>query len=113
MLKRNKFGDGFAKSLSIVIEGDQYLKMIDLSGNQISSLGLEMILKLGMKENNSIIAIDVRLNPGCNPKIQKYLALCMFKNILSLQNKGLTIKKSLLNPELYAFNIPLVLLSKL
>jgi hypothetical protein len=48
---------------------DKYIKLIDLAGNRITQNGLKLILKLAFLENNSIIAFDIRLNPGCTEKI--------------------------------------------
>jgi len=60
-----------------------------------------------------VISFDARLNPGCTPKIRRQLALCMIKNIEKLRAKGLSIKKDLLNPELYAYQIPPAILKSL
>ena len=51
VLKRNKFGDGFAPVLQKFLQSEKYLKAIDLSGNKFTQYGLELILKLGLLEN--------------------------------------------------------------
>ena len=57
------------------------MKVINLSGNNISASAFKHIIKLALIENNSIVAFDARCNPGCTQKVQKQLALCMLKNI--------------------------------
>jgi len=64
-------------------------------------------------ENHTVISFDARLNPGCVPKIRRQLALCMLKNIEKLRSKGLSIKKELLMPELYSYQIPPAILKGL
>ena len=106
MLTRNKLGDGFAKSLQQALCYDKYLKVIDVAGNRIGSLGLKSILKLALMENNSIVAFDARLNPGCSEKVERQLALCMLKNIEKVKEKGLQVNPEFLKPDLYSFQIP-------
>ena len=48
-------------------------------------IGLKSIIKLALMENNSIVAFDARLNPGCSEKVERQLALCMLKNIEKTQ----------------------------
>ena len=80
-LMRNRLGDGFAKNLQKALCLDKYLKVINVSGNQISEYGLKLIVKLALMENTSIIGFDARLNPGCSEKLERQLSLCMLKNI--------------------------------
>lgn len=89
ILTRNKLGDNFAKSLQKALCYDKYIKSIDVAGNRIGSVGLKLIIKLSLMENNSIIAFDARLNPGCSEKVERQLALCMLKNIEKTKEKGL------------------------
>lgn len=69
ILKRNKLGDKFAEALQSCLASDKYIKQFDLAGNKISQFGLKCILKLALVENASVLAFDVRLNPGCTEKI--------------------------------------------
>ena len=71
ILIRNKLGDTFAKSLQQALCYDQYIKSIDVAGNRIGSNGLKTIIKLALMENNSIVAFDARLNPGCTEKVER------------------------------------------
>ena len=70
-------------------------------------------MKLGFLENNSIIAFDVRLNPGCTDKVQRHFALCMLKNIERLRERELDINPNHLKPELYSYGIPASILKGL
>ena len=82
ILTRNKFGDGFAKGLQKILVYDKYLKVIDLAGNRINRLGLNILIKLALADNQSIVAFDARLNPGAeSKKLMEQLSLCMIKNI--------------------------------
>ena len=113
ILTRNKLTDKFAMRLQCALTYDKYIKVIDLAGNKIGQRGLKTILKLALLENNSIIAFDVRLNPGCTEKVQRQFALCMLKNIEKNQARGIEINQSYLKPELYSYDIPSYILKRL
>ena len=81
VLRRNKLSDQFAKLLQKALTYDKYIKVINVAGNEISKEGLQQIIKLALIDNNTIVAFDARLNPGCTEKLQRQLALCMLKNI--------------------------------
>ena len=68
---RNRFGDGFAKSLQSALCLDKYLKVINVSGNRITDYGLKLIIKMALMENTSLIGFDARLNPGCTEKVER------------------------------------------
>jgi Ran GTPase-activating protein (RanGAP) involved in mRNA processing and transport len=89
ILTRNKFGDGFARGLMKILINDKYLKVIDLAGNRISKLGLEIMMKLALVEHNeTITAFDVRMNTGCTERIMERYALCMIRNIDLAKKRG-------------------------
>ena len=85
ILTRNKLGDAFAKGLQQALCYDKYIKSIDVAGNRIGAYGLKSLIKSALIENNSIVAFDARLNPGCSEKVERQLALCMLKNIEKAQ----------------------------
>ena len=60
-----------------------------------------------------MILFDARLNPGCTPKLLKNFALGMLKNIEKMRDRGLEIQKKWLVPEIYAYEIPLLILKGL
>ena len=113
ILARNKLTDEFAKRLQQALCYDKYIKLIDLAGNNISGNGLKLILKNAFMENNSIMAFDIRLNPGCSEKVQRQFALCMLKNIEKVKQKGIEINPNHLKPELYSYDIPAYILKAL
>jgi len=89
ILTRNKFGDGFAKGLQKILVYDKYLKVIDLAANRISQVGLNILIKLALADNQSIVAFDARMNPGAkSEKVMHQLSLCMIKNIDLAKNRG-------------------------
>ena len=88
---RNRFGDGFAKNLQRALSIDKYLKIVNISGNQITEYGLKFIVKLALMDNTSLIGLDARLNPGCSEKLERQISLCMLKNIERSISKGLEI----------------------
>lgn len=77
--------------------------MIDLAGNKIKEYGFKLIIKLALLENQSVLAFDARLNPGCTEKIQRQFALVMLKNIERMRARGVTIKKDYLRFDLYSY----------
>ena len=91
ILMRNQLGDVFGKDLKNTLMYDKYLKVINVAGNKIGQHTLKLIVKLALMENNSIVAFDARLNPGCTEKVERQLALCMLKNIEKLKAKGITL----------------------
>ena len=106
ILKRNKLGDTFAKSLQKALGYDKYIQSIDLAGNRIGPIGLKLIIKMALIDNPSIVAFDARLNPGCSEKVERQLSLCMLKNIEKVKEQGLQINPEFLKPDLYSFHIP-------
>lgn len=113
ILTRNKLGDQFVHSLEQALAYDKYVKVINLSGNNISSHALKHLVKLALIENNSIVAFDARCNPGCTDKVQRMLALCMLKNIEKMQEKGINLKKDWIRWDLVSVGIPANILNKL
>ena len=69
ILTRNKFGDEFAIGLQKILVYDKYLKVIDLAANRISYQGLNILIKLALADNTSIVAFDARMNEGCTVKL--------------------------------------------
>ena len=60
-----------------------------------------------------MVLLDVRLNPGCTPKLLKNFSLGMLKNIEILKDRGINIQKKWLVPEIYGYKIPLAILKGL
>lgn len=66
-LQSNLLSDFFGQSLESCLRFDQYIKYLDLSHNKISSSALSNIIDYSLKENQSLLTIDVRFNIGCTP----------------------------------------------
>ena len=81
ILKRNEFSDQFAEQLTNCLKYDNYLKVLDVSLNQIGAYGLKLLIKHALRDNQSLVCFDARYNPGCSEKYQKHIALCLLKNI--------------------------------
>lgn len=97
ILRRNQLKDDFAISLARVLETDKYIKQVDLAGNKIRERGIQHLISVGFLQNQTLLQIDCRLNPGLTDKQRKQFALCMLKNIEHMQAKDLHIKKCYLN----------------
>ena len=68
---------------------DTYIKVFNLSHNKINNLKKfpNQILKI----NQSLLAMDIRFNPGTTDKINKMNALSMLRNISDMQTFGIDI----------------------
>lgn len=81
ILAQNKLGDMFASALEHCLGFDRYLKYLDLSHNQISVEGLKTMVGASLRENSSIVTLDIRFNKGTTSRLQKQVSLQMLKNI--------------------------------
>ena len=50
-----------------------------MSNNAIEDF--KVLIKYGLKENTSIVNVDIFGNPGCTEKVRKQIALCLLKNL--------------------------------
>ena len=72
ILRRNNLGDGFAKAIAQTLSYEKYMRVIDVSGNQITEEGLSEVIKKGLMENQTLLCFDARINPGfTSEKIRK------------------------------------------
>lgn len=76
----NKFSDGLCERLSFILENDNHIKNINLSNNDISSVGCKAMIK-SLRVNNTIINLDLRENMGYNDNIHMRLVVKLSKNI--------------------------------
>jgi Leucine-rich repeat (LRR) protein len=63
-LQSNLLSDFFSQSLESCLRFDQYIKYLDLSHNKMSSSALSNMIDYSLKENQSLLTIDVRFNMG-------------------------------------------------
>jgi Ran GTPase-activating protein (RanGAP) involved in mRNA processing and transport len=80
-LRQNLLGSEFAKNLENCFCFDRYLKRIDLSHNKFKFDSLKEIVGQKLRENSSLVSIDLRFNPGATSSIIKQACLCMLKTI--------------------------------
>lgn len=66
----------------------------------------KVLVKYGLKENTSLVNVDIIGNPGCTEKIRKQVALCLLKNLELIKRQGIEIKDEWIKPENLAFKIP-------
>ena len=93
-LRKNMLGDTFLYYLQSCLRFDSYMKAIDLKHNKFSYSQLKMLIKSGsLNENNSLLSVDVRFNPGASDKILKHISLQLLKNISYLKNQAIDVDK--------------------
>ena len=68
ILTKNCLTDRFCKSLSWM-KYDEYIWHIDLKYNKFTSVGVNEIVS-SLKDNHSIVCLEVKGNPGVNEKHQ-------------------------------------------
>ena len=101
-LKYNKLSTMTVQSLSKFIQGDEYLRVLDLSHNQIPERVLLEEFIPSLRANKTLTNVDLRENPGYTAKVARLVALCLLKNIDRLKRKvqgAKLITKSWLNQE--------------
>ena len=72
-----------------------------------------MLIKYGLKENTSLVNVDILANPGCNEKVRKQIALCLLKNLEAMRRQGVEIRDEWIKPENLSFKIPQKILDTL
>ena len=72
-----------------------------------------MLIKYGLKENTSLVNVDILANPGCNEKVRKQIALCLLKNLEVMRRQGVEIRDEWIKPENLSFKIPQKILDTL
>lgn len=104
-LSRNKISDVFVQTMVGCLKFDTYLKVFNLSHNKINNL--KKFSNQIMKVNQSLLAMDIRFNPGTTDKIVKMNALSMLRNISDMQSFGIDINQDyLIKSVLYHKDIP-------
>jgi Ran GTPase-activating protein (RanGAP) involved in mRNA processing and transport len=103
-LSNNRLGNSFAKSLYTLLLTDEYLKLLNLSGNSIEKEGCELIVNAA-KVNKIIVNFDIRGNPGFQEKFVRPISEYLSRNIrfhcknyevkFSIRNVGKCLKKTI------------------
>ena len=73
------------------------MKVIDISHNKLSYESLKSLVGQKLRENTSLISLNVKYNSGTTMPILKQIALCMLKNIQIHRKKKLPIRTKWLN----------------
>jgi hypothetical protein len=85
---------------------DRFLKVIDISGNKFTTESLKELVKYALKENATLISLDITNSPGCTEKLRKQVALCLLKNIDQMNRSGIEVKSEWIRPDILTFKIP-------
>ena len=100
-LSFNRFGAEFSKSLSQFIKYDRYVRVIDVSHNQIDNL---KELVSAIKGSEALVAFDARFNKGYSSKLHKVIALKLLRNIDRLAGAKVPLKRAWIRREVLEVN---------
>ena len=79
-LRGNKFGKYSADCISKSLSHDQYIRIIDLSENNLDNNSCKKFIHM-MRKNNILLTVDLRENPGYDESIYQRMIMKMSKNI--------------------------------
>eukprot|EP00347_Sterkiella_histriomuscorum_P006772 403351487 len=106
ILKRNYLGQFFIENLQKCLRYDRFIKLIDLQGNNFDLPSIKNLIKYSLRENTTLVSLDMQNNPGINEKCKKQIALCLLKNIELMKSEGQEIRVEWMRPEVLTFKIP-------
>ena len=92
ILRQNLLSDVFGKCLENCFCFDKYVKHIDLSHNKMSHECLKLVAGPKLRENCSLVCLDIRYNTGTTLSLLKQVALCMLKNIQIHRKNKMPVK---------------------
>ena len=79
-LRGNKLSNYSAECLSKALSHDQYIRIIDLSENNLDNSACKKFIHM-MRKNNILLTVDLRENPGYDEAIYQRMIMKMSKNI--------------------------------
>ena len=79
-LRGNKLSNYSAECLSKALSHDQYIRIIDLSENNLDNSACKKFIHM-MRKNNILLTVDLRENPGYDEEIYQRMIMKMSKNI--------------------------------
>ena len=79
-LRGNKLGKYSADCITKSLSHDQYIRIIDLSENNLDNASCKKFIHM-MRKNNILLTIDLRDNPGYDESIYQRMIMKMSKNI--------------------------------
>ena len=79
-LRGNKLSSYSAECLSKALSRDQYIRIMDLSENNLDNFACKKFIHM-MRKNNILLTVDLRENPGYDEVIYQRMIMKMSKNI--------------------------------
>ena len=79
-LRGNKLSSYSAECLSKALSHDQYIRILDLSENNLDNSACKKFIHM-MRKNNILLTVDLRENPGYDEVIYQRMIMKMSKNI--------------------------------
>ena len=79
-LRGNKLSNYSAECLSKTLSHDQYIRIVDLSENNLDNSACKKFIHM-MRKNNILLTVDLRENPGYDEAIYQRMIMKMSKNI--------------------------------
>ena len=86
------------RTLSAVVAADEYLRVLDLRGNQINEESILTEMVPNLKQNKTLTNLDLRENAGYTGRAKKLIALCLLRNLDRLKKSCVKTQKSWMNP---------------
>ena len=83
----NSLSDSTSESIVYSLSGDNYIKKINFSNNNISELGCKKFCSL-LKTNDSLINVDLRGNKGYTENVHYKIAIRLSNNIKKFSQAG-------------------------
>ena len=79
-LRGNKLSNYSAECLSKALSHDQFIRIVDLSENNLDNSACKKFIHM-MRKNNILLTVDLRENPGYDEVIYQRMIMKMSKNI--------------------------------
>ena len=79
-LRGNKLSNYSAECLSKALSHDQFIRIVDLSENNLDNSACKKFIHM-MRKNNILLTVDLRENPGYDEEIYQRMIMKMSKNI--------------------------------
>ena len=79
-LRGNKLSNYSAECLSKALSHDQFIRIVDLSENNLDNSACKKFIHM-MRKNNILLTVDLRENPGYDEAIYQRMIMKMSKNI--------------------------------
>jgi centrosomal protein CEP78 len=76
----NRLESSFIKDLVYFLSNDRWLRSLNLRGNLIDEVGIELLNTM-LDRNHSLISLDIRDNPGCNKKLSSVIYAKLLRNM--------------------------------